>query len=71
MSAAPGRRGAGEVRSGMGRAVLHDVVLDAHATLDDFASVAHLAGSVHELRAEAESIVPRLAGRTVWMVNSR
>lgn len=54
----------------MGRPVLHDVVLDAHATLDDFASVAHLAGSVHELRAEAESIVPRLAGRTVWMVNS-
>jgi trehalose synthase len=50
--------------------MLQDVVLDAHATLDDFASVAHLAAAVHELRAEAESIVPRLAGRTVWMVNS-
>jgi trehalose synthase len=38
--------------------------------LDEFASIAHLAGAVRELVAEASVLVPRLAGRTVWMVNS-
>ena len=54
----------------VGSGLLRQVTVDAQATLDDFASVAHLAGAVRELRAEAEPIVPRLEGRTVWMVNS-
>jgi trehalose synthase len=39
-------------------------------TLDDYAAVAHLAGAAAELRAETARIAPRLAGRTVWIVNS-
>jgi trehalose synthase len=38
--------------------------------VDDYAAVAHLAPAVAELNAEARSIVPKLAGRTVWMVSS-
>lgn len=40
------------------------------STLDDYATVAHLVAKVAELRAEAVSLVPKLSGRTVWMVNS-
>jgi trehalose synthase len=39
-------------------------------TLDDYAAVAHLAAAAAELKAEAASLVPRLAGRTIWLVNS-
>jgi trehalose synthase len=39
-------------------------------TLDDYAAVASLAGAVGELRADDAGIVPRLAGRTIWHVNS-
>ena len=39
-------------------------------TLDDYATVASLAAATAELMAEAASIVPRLAGRTIWHVNS-
>jgi trehalose synthase len=39
-------------------------------TLDDYAAVASLAGAAAELKAAAAAIVPRLAGRTVWHVNS-
>jgi trehalose synthase len=39
-------------------------------TLDDYAAVAHLAGAAAELKAEAAPLVPRLAGRTIWQVNS-
>ena len=39
-------------------------------TLDDYAAVAHLAPAVSALRETAAAIAPRLAGRTVWMVNS-
>jgi len=39
-------------------------------SLDDYASFAHLAHSVHELRSEAATLVPRLKGRALWMVNS-
>jgi trehalose synthase len=39
-------------------------------TLDDYAAVIHLAAAVSELKAEAARIVPRLAGRTIWLVNS-
>src|SRR5262249_60628618 len=38
--------------------------------LADYAAVAHLSGSVAELRAHASALAPQLAGRTVWMVNS-
>jgi trehalose synthase len=41
-----------------------------HLRLDDYAAVLPLAQSVRDLRAEAERLVPRLAGRTVWMLNS-
>ena len=39
-------------------------------TLEDYAAVANLAEAVGELRAEAARVVPRLTGRTVWLVNS-
>jgi trehalose synthase len=41
-----------------------------HLKLSDYEAVAHLASAVAELRAEAQGLVPRLAGRRVWMVNS-
>lgn len=39
-------------------------------SLEDYESYAHLVSAVRELRAEATLLAPRLAGRTVWMVNS-
>jgi trehalose synthase len=39
-------------------------------TLDDYAAVAYLAGAVHELRSEAEAVLPRFKGRSVLMLNS-
>lgn len=39
-------------------------------SLEDYASFAHLARAVQELRAEAKMLVPRLQGRSVLMVNS-
>lgn len=38
--------------------------------LDDYAAIAHLAPAVERLRTAAARIVPRLQGRTLWMVNS-
>ncbi len=38
--------------------------------LADFAEYAHLVGAVEALRREAEATLPKLRGRTVWMVNS-
>ncbi|HEU4697844.1 MAG TPA: glycosyltransferase [Gemmatimonadales bacterium] len=49
---------------------LHRVVVGERHTLDDYAAIAHLGAEVAELRAEAAAALPRLAGRTVWMVNS-
>jgi trehalose synthase len=43
---------------------------DVHVRLADYAGVAHLAAAVDSLRATADDLVPRLRGRTVWMVNS-
>jgi trehalose synthase len=51
-------------------AALRRVAVTERHTLDDFAAIAHLAAEVGELRAEAAATLPRLAGRTVWMVNS-
>jgi trehalose synthase len=39
-------------------------------TLDDYAALARLAEPVAELRSESAELVARLAGRTVWLVNS-
>jgi len=49
---------------------LRSVVLEDARTLADYAAVPHLAPAVHELQAEAAGVLPRLAGRTVWMVSS-
>ena len=46
------------------------VVIENARTLADYAAVPHLAPAVHELQAEAAGVLPRLAGRTVWMVSS-
>ena len=46
------------------------VDLEPTRTLDDYAAIAHLAGPVQALRAEAAMLVPPLRKRTVWMVNS-
>jgi trehalose synthase len=43
---------------------------DSRLTLDDYAAVGQLTASVDALRAAATTLVPRLAGRTVWHVNS-
>jgi len=38
--------------------------------LEDYGGLAYLAAAVQDLRMEARLLVPRLQGRTVWMVNS-
>jgi trehalose synthase len=43
---------------------------DTALRLDDYAAVAQLAPAVDMLRTAAKGLVPRLAGRTVWHVNS-
>jgi trehalose synthase len=50
--------------------VTTDVGVERLLGLDDYAAVGHLAHPVAELRAEAGRLVPRLEGRTIWMVNS-
>jgi trehalose synthase len=52
------------------RLPLRRVPVDQTITLEDYASVAHLAASVTELKLEAESVAARLAGRTIWMISS-
>ena len=39
-------------------------------TLDDYAAVGQLSTAVEALRGVAKTLVPRLAGRTIWHVNS-
>jgi trehalose synthase len=43
---------------------------DHHVSLEDYERVAHLSVAVRTLREEAASLLPRLQGRRVWMVNS-
>lgn len=50
--------------------LLQRVEPDEHPGLAEYEAVAHLAQAVHELRSEAGAVLSRLAGRTVWMVNS-
>lgn len=46
------------------------VPIDESFTLEDYESIAPLVGPVRDLRAVARVVAPKLAGRTVWMVNS-
>jgi trehalose synthase len=46
------------------------VDVDTNRGLSDFANVAHLVAAVQALQMEAQAVVPRLRGRTLWMVNS-
>lgn len=46
------------------------VEVDATLSLNDYASDARLALAVAELRAEAHTLVPKIAGCPVWMINS-
>ena len=52
------------------RSLLQRVELETQRTLAEYEAVAHLAQAVHDLRSEAAAVLPRLSGRTVWMVNS-
>jgi trehalose synthase len=52
------------------RAPLRRVAVTPSAALDDYSAVAHLAGSVAELKLEVQSLASRLSGHTVWMVSS-
>jgi trehalose synthase len=46
------------------------VDIPSRPSLADYEAIAHLSPSVDALRARAGSVVPKLQGRTVWMVNS-
>ena len=46
------------------------VKLTPTITLDDYAAIAYLTGAVHDLRSEAESLLPKFKGRSVLMLNS-
>lgn len=52
------------------RPPLEQVVVHRTTVVDDYAGVAHLAPAVAELHLEADGVVGRLHGRTVWMVSS-
>jgi len=46
------------------------VKLTPTITLDDYAAIAFLAGAVHELRQEADAVLPAFKRRSVLMLNS-
>lgn len=50
--------------------LLQTVGIGEARSLADYAAVAHLAPAVRELQAEVAAVLPRVAGRTVWMVSS-
>jgi trehalose synthase len=50
--------------------MISEVQFDEVLGLDEYATYAYLSGMVHELRAEASVLVPKLAGRRVFMLNS-
>ena len=50
--------------------MIETVDIEEGVTLDETQSIVHLSEAVRGLRAEARALVPRLKGRTVWMVNS-
>jgi trehalose synthase len=50
--------------------MIHLVDIDKLPALSDYSQVAQLTHAVEELRSEASTLVPRLQGRRIWMVNS-
>ena len=50
--------------------MIREIPLQKKRELADYSALAHLAGAVAELEREARQLAPRLADRTVWMVNS-
>lgn len=46
------------------------VKLKPAITLDDYAAIAYLTGAVHDLRSEAELLLPKFKGRSILMLNS-
>jgi trehalose synthase len=50
--------------------MIEKIEINNMLTLDEFANFPHLTSSVLELQAEAATIVHKLRGKTVWMVNS-
>lgn len=50
--------------------MIHLVDVGKLPQLDDYARVAQLTRAVAELRSEAATLLPRLRGRRVWMLNS-
>ena len=46
------------------------VEIPPRPSLQDYSAIAHLAPAVDALRKRAAEVVPRLEGRTVWMINS-
>ena len=50
--------------------MITQIEINESLKLRDYSAIAHLAPMVHRLRAEAELMASKLAGRTVWMVNS-
>jgi len=50
--------------------MIETVEIKKTATLDDYCALPSLAGSVQAMREEAESLLSRLRGRKLWMVNS-
>ncbi len=54
----------------MGGRLAFRVEIPDTPSLSDYASVAHLVAPVRALQEEAAAVVPKLEGRTIWMVNS-
>jgi trehalose synthase len=50
--------------------MIRKVSLKGGLHLEDYAGLAHLSFAVQDLRLAARLLVPKLKGRTVWMVNS-
>jgi trehalose synthase len=50
--------------------VAFQVKVETPNRLADFAQYAHLVAAVEALRQEAQPVLPKLKGRTIWMVNS-
>ncbi len=50
--------------------MIEDVHIEEPEGLDAYAEVVHLAESVRALREESARLLPALAGRKIWMVNS-
>ena len=50
--------------------MIEEIQVEEPIQLDDYGTDATLVAAVNELRREAETLVPRLKGRRVWMINS-